>query len=664
MENQEEKKTTLPKIVEEIGENQIIDQCITEHKLCYNFMRPKINEWLLRLTIYNNQKRDKTKIGDPLLFTVFQTLLAALYEDRLKITFQPREIGDEEVADNLNDLANFDYSEMQKDILDFEWIWDSLFFGRGLVLLQEFDRKKVTPMPQIIDPMTMVRDPRATSINGDVHHYNSARFFGREISLTKNEIEKNNNYFNVGNLRTGEELRSLLTRAQRERRKAQGLAEMPFSKEDDLKDNAQFGILEWYTHLKGKKYLVALGNQKTELIRTTLIKSKENNWPVIDRPLFPIAHDWDGVSVPDLVEDKQRARAILQNLGLESAKSDVYPQYLFDETRIKNRSDLHFGFNKFIRVAGATTGAVEPMHKPVVHTQVSWIMDLLDQSTQRALATPEIQQGIVSKEARTLGELELVSAKVDTRYSLAAKIFGWSEKRFWREWYSIYKNHFQEKIDKKIIRLKGVWGPEIRTLKKENIIAKVDPDIEVESKVVSEASRLRERNAFTSFISLVISDPDINRRFAFRELAKLNGLDKAKIKVLFPPTLDEMEAERENEMIEKKEMPKVEIRQDHQAHLIIHAKLNESEIRDRHIEIHKFAMELRKRNEMLFREMEATAKPPLSPSGAPGPGAPAPGRGMPPSAEGKPLEGREEGPVAEKDRSGTIPTAFKEGETK
>jgi len=593
---------------EGMSEAAIIAQVQKEYDLCYEFMRPKIEEWLIRMKVYNNQKRDKEKIGDPLLFTVFQTLLASLYDDHLNVAFGPREQGDEETAENLGLAAEFDYDEMQKNLIDFEWDWDTLFFGNGLLLEQEFDRKKMCPKPQSIDPCTFLRDPNAVSFNGDVNGFNAARFWGREIGNTKWNLEKNTEFFNLDKLKVGKELKSLLTKARDKRRMAQGLSDVN-QKEDELKENAEYALLEWWTHLNGEKYIITLGNVQTLLVRAT--KLGKDTWPAINRKLFPTAHDWDGVSVPDLIEDKQRARAILQNLGLMSAKADVEPMYLFNEDRIKNRADLKFGFNKFVRVqgAGAVNEAVQPMNKPVVHQQVSWIMDLLDQSSQRALATPEIQQGIISKQARTLGELELVSAKVDTRYSLAAKIFGWSEAEFWQRWYQGYKEHFKDKIDKKMVRIAGIYGPEVRPFKKDDLVGLTDPDIIIESKIVSEAKRIKDRNSFMQYYGVIVNNPEVNRRFADKELARLNGLKRQQINILFPPNLDEMEAEMENELLEKGKQARVEIMQDHNAHILIHSKLNESPIRDGHIDIHKQAMYFIRKNQAVLGGMNGQMQP-------------------------------------------------------
>jgi len=326
-ESQTDEKT---KLIEECGGDEaIISQVQIEYDMCYEHMRPKIEEWLVRMTVYNNQKRDKEKIGDPLLFTVFQTLLASLYDDRLNVGFGPREQGDEGTAENLALAAEFDYDEMKKNLVDFEWDWDTMFFGNGMLLNLEFDRKKMCPKPQIMDPCTTLRDPRAVSFNGDANGNNACRFFGREIALTSYEMESNPEYFNLEELKTGRELKSLLIKAKQKRRKAQGLSEIN-DKEDQLKKNAEYDLVEWFTHINGEKFIVTLGNSMTKLVRLTKLEKK--TWPAINRKLFPMAHDWDGVSVPDLIEDKQRARAIFQNLGRISAKAAVEPMYLSTKT--------------------------------------------------------------------------------------------------------------------------------------------------------------------------------------------------------------------------------------------------------------------------------------------------------------------------------------------
>ena len=122
--------------------------------------------------------------------------------------------------------------------------------------------------------------------------------------------------------------------------------------EENLGANAQydvlFGILILKWRARSKKVKVWLANERTKVIGLQVVKTVY--WPIIDGPLYPTSHDWDGTSIPDLVEDKQRARAVAQNLGLDAMRADLYPMYIYDSNKITNREDLEFDFNKFVPI--------------------------------------------------------------------------------------------------------------------------------------------------------------------------------------------------------------------------------------------------------------------------------------------------------------------------
>lgn len=180
---------------------QIIKQVENEYQLAWRQTRPKIQEGLLRLKLYNNQRRDKTRVGDPMLFTVHQTVLSLLQADRLGVEFGGRIEDDEPTAENLNALAEFDYDEMDMFWLDYEWNWDSLAWGRGLLYFNEFDLQSKTPIAEVWDPLTFIRDPLANSVNGNRLNHGALRFGGREIRLTKQQMQDNPEYFNLDKLK-------------------------------------------------------------------------------------------------------------------------------------------------------------------------------------------------------------------------------------------------------------------------------------------------------------------------------------------------------------------------------------------------------------------------------------------------------------------------------
>lgn len=584
----------------------LVKQVQSEYDISWHYMKPKIDEWALRLKLYNNQKRDKEAVGDPLMFTAHQTVLASLYSDRLSTEFGGREEGDEETAENLNSLCRYDEDNMEKDMLDYEWDWDAAFFGRGLCLFMQWDLKTNTPIPEIIDPTNWLRDPRAKSVNGDRMGRGAMRFGGRPIRLTKIQMKKAKVYFDIEKIDGGDanDPNSLIDRNSELRSDAQGLGS-PSQQKTLVGENKDYELLEWFTMWRGQKVLVTLSNKRTKVVRLTVLD--DDLWPIIDRAIYPMSHDWDGVSIPDLTEDKQRARSVMQNLGIQIAKSNLHPVYLYNTTKIKNKADLNFETNKFVGVDGDVNGAAIPLQKEGIKSDVQWILDVLDTAAQRATATPEIQQGVQSEDKRTLGEINLVASKVDTRYSLSAKVFGWSEKRFWKQWYRLYKRHFKDGITDKVIRIAGSMGPQWRTFSRENLIPSEDPDVDISSKVIADEQRLQKLQMFRGYVKdvLAIVGPQAaNSRFMLKHLGKLSGLSKDEIDRVLPPTYDELEAEDENNELNSGKLVDVEPTDDDMIHMEIHNKAKDGPEKYAHMNAHKRNMLLKKERPELFPQKD------------------------------------------------------------
>lgn len=592
-------------------------QIKAEYNLAWKHQKPEKDEAELRLKLYNNQKRDKKAVGDTTMFSIFQTVLASLYEDRLQVDFVAKEQGDIEVADNLTILAESDYSEMEKDVTDFEWDWDTCFFGRGLVDMQEYvrdpEKNIFLPMPHVLDPITFLRDPYCNSINGDAMRRGAARFYGYEVKMTKAEMLDNAHIFediDFTELQYGSGTQSILKDAVQARADAQGFqADQVNAKEKELGANAQYDITIWNTHYANKKtgkvekIKIWAANDRSKVIGIQILKTLY--WPVVDRPLYPHSHDWRGTSIPDLTEDKQRARAIAQNLGLRAMTADLYPSYIYNTNKISNRKDLKVGFNKFIPVDGKDGGiadAVMPLIKARPNMQLlDFIYNSLDISAQKATATPDIQQGIQSEKDRPLGETNILASRVDTRYSLAAKVFGWSEKRFWKQWYNSYQENFKEDIDEKVLRIVGAFGPKWRPIMKKDITPqRFDPDIKIESRNVNRATEAQEKRDLTIYFGQAFNEPTANRKWALKRLGRLNGLKKDEIDRLFPPTVDERLALKENDLLNEDKITPVAAEDDHLTHLEVHALANPTNATMAHIATHEKALSIKKLKPELF----------------------------------------------------------------
>ena len=606
---------------------ELIKQCTSEWDQGWWHLKPKWEEWALRLKLYNNQKRDKDSVGDTTLFTIFQTVLASLYEDRLSVTFGPREVGDDESAENLSLVAEYDYDVMEKDVVDYEWDWETCFYGRGLLCTMEWDKDTKTPAPIVWNAMTVVRDPEAGSVNGDRKGRGRSRFLYRETRLTSEDLKDTDLYFNTGELKPSDSLNSTkspLDEYARMQAEAAGLTDMQ-KHSNVVGDNATYRVREGFTRYKGKVVFVTLADDGAKVIRYQELEG--DRIPVVDRVIFPIPSSWDSVSIPDLVEDKQRARATALNLSIKTVKAGLHPMYLYDKTKIDERTDFNFAFNKFIGVNGNPNGAVVPLMKDTVKSDVSYIMDTLDTSAQRATATPDVKQGSRPGAQSTATRDQLVSQGSDTRYSLAARIFGWSEKRFWQEYYRHIHENLADGIEEKSARIVGSLGAVWRPFAKKDLItpSHIDPDIKIESRTVAEARRFNEAQLYRDYLKMAIVDPTAQIRPGMRHYGKLIGLKTDVIEQVFPPTIDELQSEDENKEILANRRVNVLPNDDHYTHMQIHNKLPDSPVKNAHIEAHKKALVLQK-----FR-------PDLVP---PAPGQPAPAPGLPGENLPQPAEPR------------------------
>jgi len=591
-----------------IAEDQLalVQQHELEFPYSKQFMESKWPEWGSSLKLYNNQRKNKKSVGDTLFYSTFQTILSAVYDDKLQVEFLPREEGDIGQAENVNFLAKYDYDVMEKDKLDLHFDWDAFFFGRALVSMMEFDREKLCVMPELIDPLTWYRDPMAESVNGDAKGVGAMRFGGRDKFATMDSLEKDPNFFDVAGLKPSTTVANDRQKiAKEERHSAQG-----FSSNENLEPlgggSENIPFREWFTIFKGKRVYVCFAEDGVRIIRYKVLK-QQKYWPIVDRVYSPIPHDWDGVSVRDLCEDKQRARAVLKNLSLKGAELSLYPSFAYNALKLKNRGDLNVQFNKHIPVDGDPSGVIQPLSKPQpVNAGVDWIMKQMDADAQDATATSNIQQGNLSEGKKSALEIDIANSKSTARSSLTALVLGWSEKEFWRQWYQMYKDFFDDEVDTKVVRIKGMMGLEWRGFKKDDFMGKKDPDIEVESRVVVERERGVQLVKFTNFRGQVLNNPDVNLSYLDKELARLSGMRQDQIARVFPQTYEEMLAEQENKDLNDGNMPKISIRDDHEAHIEIHNRALDGDEKERHINQHKEALLLVKRNaEMLPPEYQA-----------------------------------------------------------
>lgn len=588
---------------------KLLAQVQKEYKFSTRELKSWIDKNLRRLKLYNNQTRKEEHVGEPLIYTHIDTWLASLYDDRMDMQFIPREEGDIKTAENTTKVAEYDYELMDMEDVDREQEWDALFFGYGLVDWLEFDSVKKCPAPYVLDPLCFYYDTLGNSIDGNVAGKSGFRFLGWDMFLSAKEIE--------ANPLLGEEAIKLMkgnkgddnsnkTKARRERMIALGgdYSQM----DDDLNNNTIYQVVQWRTFWDGKRIVVMLSPDLKEVLGATFLPEYEDEdgntastWWVSCKRFSPMSHQFKGVSLPDLLEDKQRKKAELLNDTLKLARATVFGNYAYDKTKIDNNVDLGFGYDKWIPVNGDPASAIRPVQKDVPFTGLmDNMLNYLDVSAQKASATSEMTQGILSKDNRTASELNLMAQMTQIRYSLVAKSFASGDRDGLRLWYLSYKINFDEGLGEKIVRIGGVGGyTEYRKVTGKEMICKIDPDIKVESTDLARAKKQREFGMVSQVAEITLQDKDADKRGLEKHLYYLAGVDQDTIDMILPPTTDELIARDQNEMINAGKKPPILPNDNHLVHIREHRRAIENPIKKAHIEAHYQALRLIQANPAL-----------------------------------------------------------------
>ena len=70
---------------------------------------------------------------------------------------------------------------------DYQWIWESIFFGLGVKMQDRFDARTRTPIFKNISALSIVADPYFTEFNISGH-----RYFGFDMEVTMYEMRRKN----------------------------------------------------------------------------------------------------------------------------------------------------------------------------------------------------------------------------------------------------------------------------------------------------------------------------------------------------------------------------------------------------------------------------------------------------------------------------------------
>jgi preprotein translocase subunit YajC len=609
-------KTSSDKLTDsEIRENLPAEtrDIFSKYMESFYFLQPRKRRQANQIALLNNLQRGDENIASTLLLTLFNRIMSNLYDDKIQVKFVPNEEIEQKQVQSLNILAQNDYQQMNMKQLDYDWTWDTLFFGRGYMETLRFDTARKIMQPHVINPLVFGYDPFFEKPQ-------EWRYYWKWITKSKVEINTLLKAGIVKNITKAEDLPSgvdpFLWNYKIIRERAKGVTPQA----SDSYQGDIYQILEFFGYnANGEKCVYWLDRDFSKILYEQVLDLKDGDdivgpgnevvqttsrWPIVVKEAFREPHASVVFSVADLLEDKHRARSVLLNLAFLAAKDKANPLYQYNPDKVKDVTQLFSRqINQHIPVE-SVTDAIAPLNTDsAMDPSLQAFMQMLNQEASDPIGT-NVQAAPQPNGKQTATEAAIQQQLSDLAQSLQSKVMQFGVEEFWSAWYYRYKR-FTKAGDEKIATIVGVKGVTFEKIDLGSIQTKFPPGVIIFSAKEAEYKDLVERRdlmeMYPSFQASMTPDGmrNFNKYVFFPKFLK----DPSMMDILFPDTLDEMKAQDENEIINTGKMPQVAITDNHEQHLMVHRMAKNTWEKWIHIQWHEELLSKQKEQAMMQPQM-------------------------------------------------------------
>lgn len=540
----------------------------------FNFLELRKRRQVNQLVLLNNLQRGDQNIASTLLLTLFNRVLSSLYDDKIQVKFLPSQGINQDQLNAYNTLAQSDYLEMGKAKLDHDWVWDTLFFGRGYCETLQFDLKRKIMKPHIINPLVFGYDPF-------FENPQDWRYYWKWVTKTKYDINRLIRAGKITGISKADDIPSGIDPYLWEYKQRRDAATKSVEPSIEPADADVFQILEYFgydedgnkcAYWVDKHFSKILMKEKLELDDMEQVDgSIGSKWPIVVKEAFRIPHASVPFSIADLLEDKHRAKSVLLNLAYIAAKDKANPIYQYNPDIVKDVSQFFSRqVNQHIPVDNIET-AIAPLNtQDPMDAGLMNFMTMIQQEANDPVGTG------VSLNPSTDGKDTATEAAIDQQMndmaqSLQSKILQFGEAEFWSDWFHRYKKHAPD-LKSKLANVVGVNGVTTTEIDMQDFLTDFPPGVLVYSAKEAEYKELVLRRDLMQVLPELTQtmDPSGITNFMKHVFMPKFLQDPSLIDVVYPKTLEEMKAEAENEQLAQGQMPDVQDTDDHRTHIYIH----------------------------------------------------------------------------------------------
>lgn len=577
----------------------------TKYEEGFDFLYPRKQRQVNQLVLLNNLQRGDQNISSTLLLTLFTRILSNLYDDKMQIKFVPGEEVDQKKVNTLNLLAQNDYREMDKAKLDYDWIWDTLFFGRGYVETLKFDKKRKIMKPSVINPLVFGYDPYFS----DPQQW---RYYWKWISKNKWELQALIKDGTIDGIKDVSEIASGMDPYLWDFKIKRDNAKKANATPTDTYNNDVFQILEFYgydndgdkcVYWVDKSFSKILMHEKLDLKDAE--DGKGSLWPICVKEAFRDPHSSVNFSVADLLDDKHRAKSVLLNLAYVAAKDKANPLYGYNPDKIRDISQFfNRQINQHIPMEDASAAWPLNTQEPLSPGLIQFVSMLTGEAND-AVGTG-MSSNPVKKGKQTATDSAIQQQLNDLAQSLQSKIMQFGEQDFWSTWYKRYRR-YSKAGDEKIATIIGVKGMTFEKIDLGDIKTKYPPGVLVFSSKEAEYKELVLRRDLMQLYPQFQETlgPDGMRNFNKYVFLPKFLSDPTLIDTMIPKTIDEIKAEEENDALGKNILAEVLETDDHMQHIYTHQMAKKTWATWTHIAWHEELHALKKKQEDEAKQKQA-----------------------------------------------------------
>jgi len=489
----------------------------------FEFLQARKKRQANQLVLLSNLRRGDQNIASTLMLTLFDRTMASLYDDKIQVKFLPSQGINQNQLNSYNLLAQSDYQEMGKAKLDYDWCWDTLFFGRGYMETIRFDVKKKIMQPHVINPLNFGYDPYMDEVQ-------DWRYYWKWITKSKHELMKLEKAgllkkgFEVKNLQSGVDPYLWDYKVKRDQAR-EGVAPTMESYDGDVYQICEFyGYNDesekcvYWTDKNFDKIIyekkLDLGDGDEIILPDGSGVEQDSKWPIVVKEAFRVPHSSIPISIADLLEDKHRAKSVLLNLCYIAAKDTANPLYGYNPDKVRDVSQfLSRQINQHIPMDDET--AAWPLNKSSsMSPDLQAFIQYLDAEAEEPMGAGRPMQSTATTGQGTATQASLDQQLNDMASSLQSKVLQFGESEFWSAWFHRYAKHADE-LKEKTANIIGVKGVDSKIIDLNDFKADFPPGVMVYSaKEADYKNMVKRRDWMTLYPALSTTlDPDGMRNF-------------------------------------------------------------------------------------------------------------------------------------------------------